>query len=221
MIDENEKSLDIETAGQADQSGDYSSLPNNTKPYWWLDKGYVICPDRGYLFELRSSLRKLALFQFVGYAGTINNGYDGSLMNGRSFSELYQLCWLTCAGLLANPAFENAIDNVSGQKLGLLQAAYPLGGLLAFQLAAWFSDRFGRKSAIFAGALISIAAAVIQTSTRGPWVLFGGRLLLGIGTAFEVVAAPTLVVEITHPRNRSQASALTQTCYYSAFSTRL
>jgi hypothetical protein len=33
------------------------------------------------------SLRKLFLFQTVGYAGTINNGYDGSLLNGRSISD--------------------------------------------------------------------------------------------------------------------------------------
>lgn len=112
------------------------------------------------------------------------------------------------------PIFNAAIDNINGQELGLLSAGYPLGGVLSFQGAAWFSDRYGRKKAIAAGALITIAAALIQGLTKGQWALFGGRVFLGVGSAFEVVAAPTLIAEICHPRTRAQASSITQTCYY-------
>lgn len=64
------------------------------------------------------------------------------------------------------------------------------------------------------GAVITIIATLCQGLTKGPWALFGTRIILGIGTAFEIVAAPTIVAEITHPRTRAQSSALTQTCYY-------
>ena len=117
-------------------------------------------------------------------------------------------------GLLTMPIFNAAINNINGHELGLLSAGYPLGGVLSFQGAAWFSDRYGRKKAIAVGALITIAAALVQGLTKGHWALFGGRMFLGIGSAFEVVAAPTLIAEICHPRTRAQASSITQTCYY-------
>ncbi|OWZ70031.1 hypothetical protein AYX14_04548 [Cryptococcus neoformans] len=160
----------------------FEALPNNTHRNWWQDEG----------------LRWLTFFQLTGYAGTINSGYDSSLMNG----------------LLTIPFFNAAIDHASGTRLGLITAGYPLGSLLAFQLAAWVSDRFGRKRAIMYGAVITIIATLCQGLTKGPWALFGTRIILGIGTAFEIVAAPTIVAEITHPRTRAQSSALTQTCYY-------
>lgn len=115
------------------------------------------------------------------------------------------------------PLFNAAIGHASGHTLGLLTAGYPLGALLTFPLAAYFSDKFGRKKAIAVGAILTIAAALVQGLTKGMWALFSGRILIGIATSFEIVAAPTYVAEITHPRNRATSSALTQTCYYSKF----
>ena len=119
------------------------------------------------------------------------------------------------SGLLTMPSFNEAIDHANGTRLGLLTAGYPLGMLLSLQLSAWTSDRYGRRFAICCGAVVVIVGTLFQGLTRGPWVLLGSRILLGIGTSFEIVAAPTLVAEIAHPRTRAQASALTQTCYYS------
>ncbi|WVF71037.1 hypothetical protein IAT40_005834 [Kwoniella sp. CBS 6097] len=158
------------------------SLPNNAHRNWWQDAG----------------MRKLAFFSLIGYLGTVNNGYDGSLING----------------LFTMPLFNGAIEHASGGKLGFMTAAYSLGCFIALSPAAIFSDKFGRKACILVGAILTIAGALEQGFTKGLWAMWGGRFIIGLGSGFQTIGSPTLVAEITHPRNRSQATALTQTCWY-------
>jgi MFS family permease len=68
----------------------------------------------------------------VGFAGIINFGYDGSLMNG----------------LLAMPLFLESIGNPDGNKLGIITAAYSLGVIIGSTMTSFISDRFGRKKTI-------------------------------------------------------------------------
>lgn len=197
----------------------YSSLQNNAAKWWFQDAG----------------MRKLAVGIFVGFAGTINGGkpigtvrgvsqwfladhpgYDGSLMNG----------------LLSNPVFVTAIDNPDGNKLGLISAAYALGGLVGIFPAPIVADKFGRRAAILCGASFIIAGSLVQTFTTGGNAMLGGRLVVGIGSAFQVsrlsaissflkvmltsqgIGGGPLVAEISHPRNRAQCTALINTCWY-------
>jgi len=98
----------------------FSVYRNNTSSSWWKDPG----------------LRKLALAIGAGFCGTgelaevtlptkvlcrlmavrpdhpVNAGYDGSLFNG----------------LQTMPTFLPAIGNPDANKLGIISAAYPLGG---------------------------------------------------------------------------------------------
>jgi MFS family permease len=89
-------------------------------------------------------------------------------------------------GLLSNPVFVTAIDNPDGNKLGIISAAYSLGGLIGVFPAPFVADRFGRKAAILTGALFIIAGSLVQTFTIGGNKMLGGRLIVGIGSSFQV-----------------------------------
>jgi len=127
-----------------------------------------------------------------------SQGYDGSLMNG----------------LLSNPLFVAAIDNPDGNKLGIISAAYPLGGLIGVFPAPWVADRFGRRAAILVGALFIVAGSLVQTFTTGGNAMLGGRLIVGVGSSFQGIGGGPLVAEVSHPRNRAQTTALINTCWY-------
>ena len=142
----------------------------------------------------------------VGYASTsaqrempeLIKGYDGSLMNG----------------LLTNPRFVSAIDNPDANMLGLISAAYPLGGIAGILPAPWVADKYGRRMAVMCGALCIIAGGLVQTFTTGGKNMLGGRLIVGVGSAFQSIGTPSWVAETAHPRNRAQTSALINTCWY-------
>ncbi|KAK4684017.1 hypothetical protein P7C73_g6192, partial [Tremellales sp. Uapishka_1] len=159
-----------------------SHLRNNAATWWVQDAG----------------MRKLALAIAVGFAGSINNGYDGSLMNG----------------LLANPVFITAIDNPDSNKLGIISASYALGTIPALFPASWFADRFGRRAAILVGACLIITGGLVQTFTRGGNAMLGGRFVVGLGSGFQNVGGAPYCAEIAHPRNRAQVTALINTCWY-------
>lgn len=77
-------------------------------------------------------MRQLAIAIAVGFAGVVNSGYDGSLMNG----------------LLSMPLFVDSIGDPDGNKLGIITAAYSLGTIIGVLFASWVADRWGRKPAI-------------------------------------------------------------------------
>ncbi|RSH83869.1 hypothetical protein EHS25_005484 [Saitozyma podzolica] len=160
----------------------YHHLQNNCAKWWFQDAG----------------MRRLALAIAVGFAGTINSGYDGSLMNG----------------LLSNPIFITAIDNPDANKLGIISAAYALGGVPGLFPASFVADRFGRRMAICIGALLIITGGLVQTFTTGGNAMLAGRFVVGLGSSFQGVGGGPYTAEISHPRNRAQTTALINTCWY-------
>jgi MFS family permease len=128
----------------------------------------------------------------------LTQGYDGSLMNG----------------LLTNPRFVAAIDHPDANMLGLISAAYPLGGLAGILPAPWVADKFGRRIAVMCGALCIITGGLVQTFTTGGTKMLAGRLIVGIGSSFQGIGCPSWVAETAHPRNRAQTAALINTCWY-------
>jgi MFS family permease len=117
-------------------------------------------------------------------------------------------------GLLSNPRFVTAIDNPDGNKLGIISAAYSLGALIGVVPAPWVADKYGRKASIACGAIIIIAGSMVQTFTTGGNAMLGGRLVVGLGASFQNIGGGPLVAEVAHPRNRAQATALINTCWY-------
>jgi MFS family permease len=115
-------------------------------------------------------------------------------------------------GLLSNPIFITAIDNPDANKLGIISAAYALGGVPGLFPASFVADRFGRRMAICIGALLIITGGLVQTFTAGGNAMLAGRFVVGLGSSFQGVGGGPYTAEISHPRNRAQTTALINTC---------
>jgi MFS family permease len=91
--------------------------------------------------------------------------------------------------------------------IGLIIAGTSLGAFLAFVPASYIADKHGRKICVGLGCSLVIVATIIQTIFRNHWAFFGMRVLTGAGMGISQTAAPLLVTEIAHPRQRQTATA--------------
>ena len=91
---------------------------------------------------------------------------------------------------------------------GLIIAAVSLGSFLAFIPASYIADNLGRKICVLIGSSLVIIASVIQISTQDHWVFFSARVLAGIGVGISQTAAPLLITESAHPRQRQAFTGL-------------
>ncbi|KAF7122614.1 hypothetical protein CNMCM5793_000639 [Aspergillus hiratsukae] len=126
------------------------------------------------------------------------NGYDGSLMNG----------------LQALDQWNEFMDHPTGARLGWLNAIGLLGTGVASPVAAWLSNRFGRKPGIFSGYFFLILGAVLQTAAPNPTAFLLSRLFVGVSSALFGTASPLLINEIAHPSHRSVMNGLFMTGWY-------
>ncbi|CAK9782345.1 unnamed protein product [Cutaneotrichosporon oleaginosum] len=172
------------TAGTEPVQHGIAHLKNNTDPKWWKDKG----------------MRKLCLAIFVGFCCSIQTGYDGALI----------------ASLLANPRFFAALGNPTASKLGLIVASQSMGTIPGLIPSAILSDKFGRRVGQMCGYLILMAGAntLAFASPLSPNYMIAGRVIIGFGSGMTTIAGAPYTAEIAHPRNRPQATALVQTCFF-------
>ncbi|KAF4184472.1 hypothetical protein CNMCM8694_000939 [Aspergillus lentulus] len=126
------------------------------------------------------------------------NGYDGSLMNG----------------LQALNEWNRFMDYPTGVKLGWINAIILLGTGVGSPIAAWVSNRFGRKPGLNVGYLFMILGSVLQTASPNPTAFLVARLSIGVASALFGVAAPLLINEIAHPRHRGMVNSLFMTGWY-------
>ena len=121
--------------------------------------------------------------------GTMS-GYDGSVMGS----------------FLVESSFQNIFGaQVNGFQAGYITAMYQIGSCCSIPFIGESMDRFGRRFGIFIGCLLSVLGAVMQGSsarTASLGLFLGGRFLLGFGANIAQSAAPTYVVEISHPAYR-------------------
>ena len=126
--------------------------------------------------------------------GTMS-GYDGSVMGS----------------FLVESSFQNIFGaQVNGFQAGYITAMYQIGACCSIPFIGESMDRFGRRFGIFIGCLLSVIGAVMQGSsarTASLGLFLGGRFLLGFGANIAQSAAPTYVVEISHPAYRGVSPA--------------
>ncbi|KAF4219156.1 hypothetical protein CNMCM6457_003246 [Aspergillus fumigatiaffinis] len=126
------------------------------------------------------------------------NGYDGSLMNG----------------LQAVNEWNRFMDYPTGVKLGWINAIILLGSGVGSPIAAWVSNRFGRKPGLYVGYIFMILGSVLQTASPNRTAFLLARLSIGVASAFFGVAAPLLINEMAHPRHRGIVNSLFMTGWY-------
>lgn len=128
----------------------------------------------------------------VSYA---TSGYDGSMMNGLQTVEHW----------------DNFFGNPRGSQLGLMSAIMSLGSICSTPVAPWVADRFGRRWGITVGSIIMIIGAIIQCESVNFAMFVISRFILGFGLSFATTASPSLVSELSHPKDRVTVTAICNT----------
>jgi MFS family permease len=78
--------------------------------------------------------------------------------------------------------------------------------MVAAPFAAILSDKFGRRKAMFTGAIVIIVGAVVVSTSSTVAQFVVGRLILGMGIQVMTVAAPAYAVEVSPPQWRGRCT---------------
>ncbi|KAH8553332.1 MFS sugar transporter-like protein [Umbelopsis sp. PMI_123] len=152
--------------------------------------------EKGWATE--GGMLKLYWYSAVLIVNSAINGYDGSMMNGLQVLD-------TWAGYFNYP---------SDSQLGLLNAIQQVGGIVALPFAFQATDRLGRRLAIMIGSLIVLLGVGLQGGSTQVGMFIGARFLIGFGTAISGNAAPTLIVELSHPKQRGTMTGIYNSSWY-------
>lgn len=89
--------------------------------------------------------------------------------------------------------WKDYFGNPNGAPLGLLNAIYPVGSMVAMPIFPFIADRFGRRWGIITGAIImyisscflylifSLIAVALQASSQNLAMFTAARFLIGLG----------------------------------------
>ncbi|EEU33934.1 uncharacterized protein NECHADRAFT_89031 [Fusarium vanettenii 77-13-4] len=131
----------------------------------------------------------------VSYA---TSGYDGSMMNS----------------LQTVSYWDDFFDNPRGSQLGLMSSIMSLGSICSTPIAPYVADRFGRRWGITVGSIIMIIGAILQCESVNFAMFVVSRFILGFGLSFATTSAPSLVSELSHPKDRVTVTAICNTCWF-------
>ncbi|KAI2609894.1 general substrate transporter [Hypoxylon fragiforme] len=141
-------------------------------------------------YKSRESLH-LYFSVFVAFCCACANGYDGSLLTG----------------VIAMPHFQNTFHSgKTGTLVAIMFSLYTVGAMVGAPFAAILSDKFGRRKAMFWGAVIIIIGMIIVSTSFTVAQFVVGRFVLGFGISVMSVAAPAYTVEISPPHWRGRAT---------------
>ncbi|ETS72989.1 hypothetical protein PFICI_15381 [Pestalotiopsis fici W106-1] len=149
----------------------------------------------------KTSKESLHLFfsVFVAFCCACANGYDGSLMTA----------------IIAMEHFQNTFHTKAvGSQIAVMYSLYTVGSMVAAPFAAILSDRFGRRRAMFCGAIVIIVGAVIVATSSTVAQFVVGRFVLGMGIQVMTVAAPAYAVEISPPHWRGRCTGFYNTGWF-------
>ncbi|EJU04844.1 hexose transporter [Dacryopinax primogenitus] len=147
----------------------------------------------------KPNLRLLYIMLLPACLGVeMTSGYDGSVLNGLQSVQP----WL------------NYFHNPNGALLGIMSAAFSIGGVFAFPFVPFCNDRWGRKSSVIIGSAIIAVGVVIQTASINIGMFIASRLILGLGIPFAIGGASQLIAELTYPKERAVLTGLFNISYY-------
>ncbi|KAB5592657.1 MFS sugar transporter [Ceratobasidium theobromae] len=122
----------------------------------------------------------------------MTSGFDSSMMNG----------------LQGVTYWDNFFGKPRGNLLGIMSSMYSLGAICALPLVPIINDRLGRRAAIMFGSILMIIGAALQASSINYAMFVMSRWILGLGIPFAIVAASTLIGELSYPKERAVMTSL-------------
>jgi len=157
-----------------------------------------VLPKDGRSWYTTPHLIRLNLCLLVPLLSSATVGYDGSMMNG----------------LQILPQWKNFFGNPEGALLGVMNAVYPLGKLVAYFFVAYFTDRFGRKVPLTIGLVLCLSFAIMQGMANNIPTFVTARALLGFATSCIAQPSPVLITELAYPTHRGKVTAMYNTFFY-------
>ncbi|KAI9574336.1 hypothetical protein HD554DRAFT_2165825 [Boletus coccyginus] len=147
----------------------------------------------------KPNLRLLYLLMFPTCLGVemTNGSFDSSMLNG----------------FQAVPSWLEFFHNPRSALLGLVSATYELGAIAALPFVPFVVDKFGRRRSILIGSILVIIGGVLQGAALNLSMFIIARFVLGSGIVFSIVAASSLIGELSHPKERAIMGALFSSCY--------
>ncbi|KAH6995391.1 general substrate transporter [Ilyonectria destructans] len=116
-------------------------------------------------------------------------------------------------GLQSINAFINHFNHPSWSTLGFFGASASVGGIISCFISRPLTERFGRRPMVAAGALV-VGMAIMQAFSTNFHMFVAGKVLIGLGSFFQQVAAPVLVSKLAHPKQRVAISSLYNTSIF-------
>ncbi|KAM7210194.1 General substrate transporter [Rhypophila decipiens] len=120
------------------------------------------------------------------------SGFDSSMMNS----------------LQAVKAWTDYFDNPTSSRLGLLNAMYSLGALMAIPFIPSLSQALGRRRTILSASVIMCIGAGLQAGSITSDMFLFSRWLLGFGIPFAIVNASSLLGELSYANERAVMTSL-------------
>ncbi|GFZ50245.1 hypothetical protein JCM24511_08001 [Saitozyma sp. JCM 24511] len=188
-----EDKFDVNHVDQTD--GDEHLVPQKTTTASELQD--VLLLERPHPWS--KNMISLYLILIPAYLCSTTNGFDSN----------------TFGGLSALPSFEAYFDLAMGNTQGLLAMLYIVGNIIGALFAGQVADTFGRRYGMALGAILCIIGAILQGSAQSVNTLIPGRIILGMGALCGGTAAPSYVVEYSHPAYRGVMGGMYQTLFFS------
>ncbi|KAK4149013.1 general substrate transporter [Chaetomidium leptoderma] len=120
------------------------------------------------------------------------SGFDSSMMNS----------------LQAVQSWVDYFGNPTSDRLGLLNAMYSLGALMAIPFIPTTSQYLGRRKTILLASVIMCMGAGLQAGSRNTDMFLASRWVLGFGIPFAIVNASALIGELSYANERPVMTSL-------------
>lgn len=172
-----------------DEKLDHPDVAEN--PGTTHDELEAVLPKDGKPWYIKSYLVKtnICVISLMLFSGS--NGFDASLMNG----------------LLALPQWREFMSEPSGAWLGFINGIYSLGCAVGYPVAAWISNRYGRKFPVWISLIMAAVGIAVQTSAQDDVAFVVARLFQGFSQGFTL-SVPLLIAENAFPTHRGICSAI-------------
>ena len=118
-------------------------------------------------------------------------------------------------GLQTLPQWREYFGQPDGALLGLMNAVYPLGKVVALLCLPYITDRWGRRWPLLFGLVTCICFSILQGLAQSLDSFVVARAFLGFFTAFLSQPSPILIAEVAYPTHRGKVTALYNTFYVS------
>ncbi|KAH9207456.1 putative hexose carrier protein [Leptodontidium sp. 2 PMI_412] len=137
------------------------------------------------------------LLMICSMVQSCTGGYDGSMLNGLNILPSY-----------------TDYFKLNAATTGLNTASIFIGGFFGPIFAGVFSDRFGRRPAIFWGSAVTLVGVLLQTAAQNIAMFVVARIVLGFGAAVSGIAGGVYLSETFPSRWRAWGVGLLNDFYY-------